>query len=288
MPSFVFFGTPQFAALALDEFREADLLPELIVTAPDMPAGRGLLPTAPAVKVWALANNIPFIQPTALKEVPAELLSKKYDAFVVAAYGKLLRSNILSLPTHGCINLHPSLLPRFRGASPLESQILVDELPVGVSVMMMDEEMDHGAILAQKEVVIPEWPIGKQMLSELFAHESGRLAAAALPQIVSGTLTPTPQNHAAATFTSKIEKSDGLLESTGGSAAGLPDPSRTNYLKYLAYEGWPGTYFFVQKNGKQLRVKVTKASFVDNKFIIERVIPEGKDEQAFSDLSATL
>src|ERR1700722_19698783 len=141
--SFVFFGTPRFSAIALDEFADAGLIPELIVTAPDMPAGRGLLPTPPAVKEWAIEHDVPYIQPASLREVPSELLVKKYDAFVVAAYGKLLRSNILSLPTHGCVNLHPSLLPHFRGASPIESQILADSLPVGVSVMQMDEEMDH-------------------------------------------------------------------------------------------------------------------------------------------------
>ncbi len=173
--SYVYFGTPRFAALALDEFLEAGLLPELIVTAPDMPAGRGLKPTPPAVKDWAIAPNIPYIQPATLKEIPPELLSKKYDVFVVAAYGKLLRSNILSLPTHGCVNLHPSLLPHFRGASPIESQILADELPVGVSVMAMDEEMDHGGIFMQKEVSIPEWPIDKQALTDLL-----RMRAAAL------------------------------------------------------------------------------------------------------------
>jgi methionyl-tRNA formyltransferase len=282
--SFVFFGTPYFSAIALDEFLEAGLVPELIVTAPDMPAGRGLLPTPPAVKEWAIAHDVPYIQPATLKEVPAELLKKKYDAFVVAAYGKLLRSNILSLPTHGCINLHPSLLPHFRGASPIESQILADAEPVGVSVMLMDEEMDHGDILAQEEVSIPEWPINKQALTELFAHESGRLAAGALPDIISDTVKPVPQNHLGATFTQKIEKSDGLLECESN----LPSPSRTNYLKYLAYEGWPGTYFFTQKNSKNLRVKVALATFTDGQFTIERVIPEGRKEQTFADFKAML
>ncbi|MDR3546702.1 MAG: peptide deformylase [Candidatus Pacebacteria bacterium] len=282
--SFVFFGTPSFAAIALDEFNEAGLVPELIVTAPDMPAGRGLLPTPPAVKEWAIAHDVPYIQPSTLKEVPPELLAKKFDVFVVAAYGKLLRTNILSLPTHGCVNLHPSLLPHFRGASPIESQILADAQEVGVSIMQMDEELDHGAIYAQEEMTIEGWPIGKQELTDLFAHESGRLAAAALPEIVNGQLPPVPQNHAAATYTKKIEKADGLLDCVDN----LPAPTRANYLKYLAYEGWPGTYFFVQKNGRQTRVKVTRASFADDCFTVERVIPEGRNEQPFADFAKTL
>jgi methionyl-tRNA formyltransferase len=282
--SFVYFGTPRFAALALDEFVAAGLVPQLIVTAPDMPAGRGLLPTAPAVKDWAIAHDVPYIQPATLKEVPTELLSTNYDAFVVAAYGKLLRTNVLSLPTHGCVNLHPSLLPHFRGASPIESQILADELPVGVSVMAMDEEMDHGGIYIQKEVAIPGWPIDKQALTDLFAHESGRLGAAALPHIIAGNLLPVPQNHDEATYTKKIEKSDGELHMQDG----LPSASRTNYLTYLAYEGWPGTYFFTTKKDRQIRVKVTKARYENNAFVIERVIPEGKKEQSFSEFCSSL
>jgi methionyl-tRNA formyltransferase len=105
-----------------------------------------------------------------------------------------------------------------------------------------------------------------------------------LPDIISGTLLSTPQDHDAATYTKKIEKSDGLLDCTNG----LPSPSRENYLKYLAYEGWPGTYFFAQKNGRQLRVKVAKASFENGAFTVERVIPEGKSEQFFAEFVKTL
>lgn len=275
--SYVFFGTPRFAARALDELTAANLLPELIVTAPDKPAGRGLELTPPAVKEWAIAHNIPYIQPASLKDIPSELTAKKFDVFVVAAYGKILRESILSLPTHGCVNLHPSMLPRFRGASPIESQILADEHPVGVSVMCMDAEMDHGDIIAQQPLTIPNWPINRQILTELLAIQNGTLVASVLPKYVSGELTPTPQNHDLATYTKKINKADGELDLTA--------PGRENYLKYLAYDGWPGTYFFIQKNGTPLRVKITLASFQNDTFIVERVIPEGKGEQAFSEFA---
>lgn len=277
--SYVFFGTPRFAAKALDQFAAAGLMPELIVTAPDKPAGRGLVLTPPEVKEWAIAHNIPYIQPASLKEIPPELTAKKFDVFVVAAYGKILRSAVLNLPTKGCVNLHPSLLPRFRGAAPIESQILADEKPVGVSVMLMDEEMDHGPILAQLPLTIPNWPISRIILTELLAIQNGMLAAQTVIEYMESLVTPTPQNHDGATYTKKITKADGEIT--------LDAPARENYLKYLAYDGWPGIYFFAQKNGKQIRVKITKASYENDSLIIERVIPEGKGEQSFTDFSKT-
>ncbi len=269
--SFVFFGTPRFAAKALDQFVAAGLVPEIIVTAPDKPAGRGLTLTPPAVKEWAIAHDIPYIQPASLKEIPSELTAKKFDVFVVAAYGKILRSDVLSLPTHGCVNLHPSLLPRFRGASPIESQILADEKPVGVSVMLMDEKMDEGPILAQMPLTIANWPISREILTELLAIQNGKLAADVLPKYLSGEIMPVPQDHSLATYTKKISKADGELD--------LAAPAYQNYLKYLAYDGWPGTFFFVQKNGAPMRVKITQATYANDTFEIERVIPEGKPEQ---------
>jgi methionyl-tRNA formyltransferase len=273
--SFVYFGTPYFASRALDELYAAGLVPELIVTSPDKPAGRGLMQTPPAVKTWAIEHSIPFIQPASLKEVPPELLAKKFDVFIIAAYGKILRPSVLDLPTHGCVNLHPSLLPMYRGAAPIDTQILAGEEHVGVSVMLMDEHMDTGPVLAQKELSIPEWPIGKQALTELLAIENGKLTAETVPAYVRGEITPKAQNDALATYTKKIEKADGQLD--------LSAPARQNYLKYLAYEGWPGTFFFAEKVGKPLRVKITHASFADNTFTIERVIPEGKREMMFTD-----
>lgn len=275
---FVFFGTPHFAVRVLEELERAGLVPELIVTAPDKPVGRGLQMTPPAVKTWATAHKIPYIQPASLKEIPPELTQKKWPIFIVAAYGKILRKNILDLPEKGCINLHPSLLPRFRGASPIESQILVDEQPIGVSVMLMDSEMDHGDMLAQEVVDVPNWPIDRQALTELLVTKISQLAARIIPEYVAGTVTPVPQDHAKATYTEKITKADGEID--------LSAPARQNYLKYLAYYGWPGTYFFTEKNGKRLRVKITKASLQNDQFGIERVIPEGKTEQSFEQFNS--
>lgn len=270
-----YFGTPMVAVWVLEELEEAGILPAVIVTAPDAPAGRGMQLAQPAVKVWALERGIPVLQPEKLDaSFVAELSAYNCDVLLVAAYGKILRENILMLAPHGCLNVHPSLLPKYRGAAPIEGQILADEKDVGVTLMQMDAEMDHGPIVAQERVEVPGWPIGKIALSELLARAGGRVAAASMPVWVAGTLTATPQQHELATFTRKTEKEDGLINPNG--------PARGNYLKYCAYEGWPGLYFFIQKNNKQLRVKITKASYENDAFVIESVIPEGKREMPYS------
>lgn len=277
---FAFFGTPMVAVWVLDELEQAGMLPEVIVTAPDRPAGRGMQLTQPPVKVWALERNIPVLQPEKIDDACiATLKDYACDVFLVAAYGKIFRSAVLTLPPHGCVNVHPSLLPKYRGAAPIESQILADEAHVGVSLMVMDEEMDHGPIIAQEEIGIPEWPIGRDALSELLARAGGRLSATYLPQWVAGTITAAPQDHEAATYTRKTEKEDGHID--------LAASGRLNYLKYCAYEGWPGLFFFAEKEGARIRVKVSAAHFADDAFVIDRIVPEGKTEQDFSYLEKT-
>jgi methionyl-tRNA formyltransferase len=267
---YAFFGTPHFAVEVLEAMKP--MLPALVVTAPDKPSGRGLELTPSAVKLWAKANDVPFIQPTSLTETPTELIDGKFDLFLVAAYGKILRKNILDLPRHKCINIHPSLLPKYRGASPIEAQILADEKEVGVSLIVMDEEVDHGPVIGQEkgDATIT----GKKEFSKMLAYAGGLLAARTLPQWVSGSITAVPQDHTQATFTKKIKKEDGLIDPHGN--------ARKNYLKYLAYEGWPGVYFFENGlPGQGKRIKVTKAKFENNQFVIERVIPEGKPEMPY-------
>lgn len=278
---YAFFGTPVVAVWVLEELETAGMLPAVIVTAPDKPAGRGMLLTSPAVKVWANERNIPVLQPEKLNaDFIVELGSYSCEVFLVAAYGKILRENVLTLASHGCVNMHPSMLPRYRGAAPIESQILEDEPNVGVSIMQMDAEMDHGPILLQERIEIPGWPIGRTALSELLARAGGRMSAATLPAWVAGTITPVPQQHDLATYTRKTAKEDGLIDPNG--------PARENYLKYCAYEGWPGLYFFVRNNGKEMRVKITNASYVNDAFVIETVVPEGKRAMPYALFLTTL
>lgn len=265
-----FFGTPQFAVYVLEELEKAGIVPALIITAPDKPKGRGLVLTPPPVKDWALVHDIAYLQPPSLKTIDYGLetiLNTEWDLFIVAAYGKILPEALVNAPAHGTLNVHPSLLPKFRGASPIESQILADERTVGVSIMKLDKEMDHGPILAQASITLESWPIRARDLEELLAREGGSLLAESIPSYMSGELQPTEQDHGAATFTKKISKEDGLID--------LSADGYQNYLKYCAYDEWPGSFLF--KDGK--RIKIVDAELKNGSFQPLRVIPEGKKEQ---------
>ena len=270
----IFFGTPHFAVYTLQILEEAGMLPDVIVTAPDKPAGRGLQLKEPPVKEWALARDIPVLQPGNLKEESGAMdliRNSEWDIFIVSAYGKLLPKDILALPKYGTLNVHPSLLPRFRGASPIESQILADERETGVTIMLMDEEMDHGPILAQASVTPEEWPLKARVLEEMLATIGGELLAETLVPYMGQKIPLEPQDHSKATLTKKIEKADGEIS--------LADDPYQNYLKYCAYDGWPGVFFIYEKNaGQKIRVKITDAEYKNGVFTPLKVIPEGKKE----------
>ncbi len=276
---FVFFGTPDVAVASLDALAHADMTPVLIVTAPDTKQGRGMTLTPSRATQWGEAHNVPVCKPEKLSDAAliSQLEATNADIFVVVAYGKILPKAILAIPKHGTLNMHPSLLPRHRGPSPIESQILSekDAHAVGVSVMLIDEQMDHGPLLAQESVAdaLPEWPIAASHLRPLLAARGGKLLAETLPTYIDGSIHPIVQNDARATFCTMISKDDALLDLSG-------DPY-TNYLKILAYDVWPRAYFFVEKNGKKIRVVVMKARFENDTLTIERVIPEGKKEMAY-------
>jgi len=175
----------------------------------------------------------------------------------------------------GILNLHPSLLPLLRGPSPIENTILKDmRKEAGVSVMLLDEKMDEGPVLSQEKVHIPDWPPTKTYLYNLLGKIGGELLADILPKWLSGEIEATPQDHAEATYTKIIKKTDGLIDKDV--------LSYENYLKYLAYEGWPGTFFFLKDGEKEVRIKIAKASFENGQFKIEKVIPEGKKEMEYS------
>ncbi len=141
MVSFAFFGTDEFSIIVLNELKKADFVPALVVTVPDRPKGRGLKLTPPPAKLWAEENNIPFLQPENLSPSKFKIPNSKFDVFIVAAYGKILPKTILDIPRCGVLNVHPSLLPLYRGPSPIEAQILDSAPEVGVSIMKIDEKM---------------------------------------------------------------------------------------------------------------------------------------------------
>ena len=268
----VFFGTPLFAVHTLTALEEANMLPDVIVTMPDKPAGRGLEVKQSEAKLWALERDIPVLDPQNLRE-PSDALdlltNSEWDLFLVSAYGNLLPTSVLNLPQKGTLNVHPSLLPKYRGASPIEGQILNDEKTVGVTIMLMDEELDHGPIVSQASITPEEWPLKASMLEEMLGKIGGDLLAETIQPWIQNEITAEPQQHSEASFTEKIKKSDGEIS--------LEDDAYTNFLKFCAYDGWPGVYFF--KDGK--RIKITDAEYKDGIFTPLKVIPEGKKEISY-------
>ena len=278
----IYFGTSDFSVAVLNQLKFADLLPDLIITTPDSKQGRGMKLTPCAVKKWADENQIKTLQPERLSgDFSAQLKSYKnelgenlvWDVFVVVSYGKIIPQEILDLPAKGIVNVHPSLLPKYRGPSPIESAILNDELKTGVTIMLIDEKVDHGPILAQEVVEFKEWE-NKDFISAKLADVGGKILAKILPPYISGEITPTEQKHPEATFTKKIEKTDAEIF--------MNEPDRKNFLKIMAYTTHPGAYFFTEKNGKQVRVKITDAKYENDTLEILRVIPEGKKEIDYS------
>ncbi len=266
-----FFGSSEFSIIVLDELKKNGVNPAFIVTTPDKEQGRKMILTPNIVKTWAENNSIEYITPESLKEESVQNKLSEYNLFIVASYGKIIPKIIIDLPNYHTLNIHPSLLPKYRGPSPLQEQILNDEKNIGVSIMMIDEQVDHGAILAQKEVSISNWPVGFNSLQEILGKEGAKILAEILPDWIASKISEKEQNHNEATFTKKTEKADGLLD--------LSEDAYKNYLKILAYEDWPGTYFI--QNEK--RVIVKKASYKNNELKIERVVPEGKKEMNYED-----
>jgi methionyl-tRNA formyltransferase len=272
--NFAFFGTPEYSVYTLEALFNRGYIPSLIITAPDRPVGRHFTLTPPRVKVWADSHSIPTIQPVKInEEIIKEIQSYNTDYFVVSAYGKILPKALLGIPEHGTLNVHPSLLPLYRGPAPEKDPVLAGDKETGVSIILLDEMVDHGPILIQEKIPLTETETTPELAEKLFTR-GGEILADIIPQWIAKEIIPKEQDHAKATFTKKIKKEDGLLHLNGSAIQ--------NYNKYRAFYAWPGTYFFVNKNGKETRVKIKKARYENNSFIIERVVPEGKKEIDYS------
>lgn len=271
-PTWVFFGTSNFSVLILDELKNKGFTPNLIVTTEDKPKGRKLILSPSEVKIWSEKEGVDFIQPKSLKtsEVEQELKKYRADVFVVASYGKIIPQNILDIPSHKTLNVHPSLLPKLRGASPIQSAIL-GETETGVTIMRLDAEMDHGPIIAQQKITIVDWPPYAENLEEISAQTGAELLANVLPGWIEGKVIEKEQNHGQATYCKKINKSDGELN--------LNDSAEINLRKIRAYHVWPGAFFM--DNNKRIIVK--QAHLENNELILDKVIPEGKKEMGYND-----
>ena len=279
-PRIAFFGGEPLGLPALQALCSAGLTPSLVVCNPDRPSGRGLELTPPRIKVWAQAQGIEVFQPTSYKtkEDLLRLTEVNWDLFVVVAYNFILPKWFLELPKHGVINVHPSLLPKLRGASPIRTAILENlRAEVGVSIMLMDEKMDHGPLLAQTPLGLNDWPIDGPMLDDMLAQIGGEMLARTIPKFLNGELTPTEQNHDEATYSKKFDKAEAELSID---PTNLPTGNEAFEIlcKINAWLGIGDTFFM--DNGK--RVKVKGAILLDNALCLTRVTPEGKNEMDFA------
>jgi len=274
-----FWGTSRISVIVLDEMAREGMLPSLIVTAPPRQKGRGLEMSPSEVKVWADAHSVPTLEPEEIKSKEfLASLGTEWDLFVIVSYGKIVPRAVLDLPKHGTLNVHPSLLPEHRGASPIMSAILEDgsvgeSHDAGVTIMQIDEEVDHGPIVAQEKISIPNWPPKGSVLEETLGTLGAKLLIKTIPLWISGAITPCEQNHDEATFTKKITKESGHIS--------LTDDPAESLRKIRAFDVWPRVYFTTERGGRDIRVVITEAHITDGTLVIDRVIPEGKKEMEY-------
>lgn len=247
----IFMGTPAFAVPALDALLDANCDIIGVYTQPDRRSGRGRRLTAPPVKQAAIERGLPVFQPLSLRhdeEARRHIASLAPDVIVVVAYGLFLPTDTLAVPPLGALNIHPSLLPRHRGPSPVATAILEGDKSTGVTIMQLDEGMDSGPIIAQRRTPIGEEETAENLTVRLF-DMGATLLADTVPLWRSGELTAIPQSEADATITRLLSREDGAID--------WAQPAEQIERQIRAYHPWPGS--FTHWNGKQL--KVLEASF---------------------------
>jgi methionyl-tRNA formyltransferase len=244
----VYMGTPLFAVPPLQSLITAGHEVVGVVTRIDKPAGRGKVLTPPAVKVAAMRSEVPVFQPKRIREPEsvAAIRAMGPDVIVVAAYGQILPREVLTLPKYGCINIHASLLPAYRGAAPINWAIINGETRTGVTIMQMDEGMDTGGILAQESMPIGPHDTAGDLRSKL-SELGSRLLIDTLSRIESGGLTAVPQDNSKASTAPLLKKDDGLIDWTMS--------AREIHNRVRGLSPWPGAHGYLE--GKLLKVLAT-------------------------------
>ncbi len=255
----VYFGTAPFAEPPLQALLEDPTRFSVIavVSQPDKPVGRKGEITASPVTLLARARGVALLQPKTLKDdaIFSSLEAYKADVYIVAAYGKIIPKRLLDLPRIAPLNLHGSLLPKYRGASPIQTAILEGEKTTGVSLMVMDEEVDHGPVIATTSVTIIDEDTHETLEATLGDAAAGLLTDY-LELFANGDVEAKPQDHTQATFTKILEREDGLILWSKKDAAKICRQIR-------AYDPWPGAYFIWKNKGTDMRVKIIAAEPVE-------------------------
>ena len=224
-----FLGTPNFAAQILEQLIGTGFEPQLVITGQDKKSGRSQALKASAVKLAAKKHNIAI-------SYKLDDLDKSFDIAILAAYGKIIPDKILSIPKFGFVNVHPSLLPKYRGPSPITSAILNGDKQTGVTLIVLDSELDHGPQIAQEELTTAETD-NHETLTLKLAQIGSKLLLKTLPQYLAQNITPIPQNHELATYTEKIAKDSGKIDINNP-----PDKLALDRM-IRAYFPWPGVWF---------------------------------------------
>lgn len=284
----VFFGTSRFAVPALEALVNAGMRPVLVVTTPDAPVGRKRVLSPSPLKAKALELGLEIIQPKTLKggsradaslppknpEVLAKISAVKPDVGVLAAYGKIIPKALIEAFPKGIVNVHPSLLPRWRGATPIQAAMLAGDEKTGVTLTLLDEEVDHGPILAQQELRMPNdktqmsnvsYPALHDMLAELGAD----LLVETLPKWVAGELSPSPQEHSKATFCKKLSREDAKID--------WSKPAVEIERMVRAFNPEPGTWMEYEdrKRDEKKILKILKVSLLSSSYRLSSTLMAG-------------
>ncbi len=254
----IFFGTAQLACASLSALAKSrEVQPVAVVTQPNRPKGRHLTPQPSPVELLAGTLQLRVFQPEKARspEFLTELEALRPDLIVVAAYGQILPKPILVLPRFGCLNVHASLLPKYRGAAPIQWAILDDQPHTGVTIMKMDEGLDTGDILSQESTEIAS-DDDAHSLQDRLAQIGARLLMQTIPDYVAGKITPRKQPEQGASYARKIVKEDGRLDWT--------QTARALCNRIRAFTPWPGAFTFVQADTKPMLLKIWRATVAEN------------------------
>lgn len=271
---YVFFGTPEFAATVLEKLIHAGLPPVAVVCNPDRPVGRKKLITPPPTKVLAESHHdlgIRVLQPETLRGFDATLRDLAPEFCIVAAYGKIIPPSILAVPPRGTIGVHPSLLPKYRGASPIQTVILNGDTTTGVTLFLVDAKLDHGETLASVEYPLSGTETYTQLEAAL-ANAGARLLTETLPSFLAGKVTPREQDESAATPTKKFETQDGFIEwdyVRAACAGSAPEMAAIVDRRIRALNPDPGTWTIEQPGNA--RMKLLEAKLVDGRLTLTTI-----------------
>lgn len=278
--AYIFFGTPSFAATILEKLIAAGFPPACVACNPDKPVGRKKVITPPPTKLVAQKYGIEVWQPEKLDIENCKLKIGEADFAIVAAYSKIIPRNIIAIPPRGVIGVHPSLLPKHRGASPIQSALLQGDTETGVTLFLIDEKVDHGSIIAKSKIKYRISKINYPELQEKLANLGGEMLVELLPKFLSGSdeIKPQPQNEAEATYTKKFSSEDGRIELDDlqkAMSGAHPESAKSIDRKIRALNPEPGVWTI--KDGR--RMKLLESDFRDNKLVLKKIQMEGKKPQ---------